>query len=53
MTRLVNVCELAKAVRGYSKVLDGNFFAMEIGLEKLRKHCCHFNEWIERLAVKH
>lgn len=40
---------LKKAVVGYDKVTDGDFLAMEIGLEIIRKKCSLFNNWIERM----
>jgi hypothetical protein len=37
------------AVKSYSKVLDGNCVAMDIGLDRMRQCCPHFNEWISEL----
>lgn len=37
------------AVRGYKKVLFGNFLAMEIGLDKIMLSCPHFRKWIENV----
>lgn len=42
---------LEKAIVGYSKVLYGNFLAMEIGLKKIRDKCPLFNEWINKLLA--
>ena len=42
---------LENAINGYSKVLYGNFLAMEIGLEKIRNKCPLFNEWINKLLA--
>ncbi len=33
----------------YQKVADGVILAQEIGLDKIRSNCLHFNEWIEKL----
>ena len=40
---------LTNAIPQYDKVLDGNFIAMEIGLEKICEKCPLFKEWIGRL----
>ena len=40
---------ILSAVKSYSKVLDGNCVAMDIGLERMRLCCPHFNEWISEL----
>ena len=40
---------LENAVPGYQKVLYGNCIAMDIGLNKIRQSCPHFNEWINAL----
>ena len=37
------------AVKSYSKVLDGNCVAMDIGLERMRQCCPHFNEWVSEM----
>ena len=37
------------AVKSYSKVLDGNCVAMDIGLERMRQRCSHFNEWVSEM----
>lgn len=42
---------LKKAVCGYDKVTDGDFLALEIGLNKIREKCILFNEWIEKLET--
>lgn len=34
---------------GYSKVTDGVNIAIDIGLDKIRQECPHFNEWMEAL----
>jgi len=33
----------------YDKVFDGTLIALEIGLQKMRTKCPHFNSWIEKL----
>lgn len=40
---------IESAVEGYRKVLYGNCLAMDIGLDKMRQRCPHFNEWISNL----
>ena len=40
---------LENAIKGYEKVLYGNFLAMNIGLEKIKEKCPLFNEWINNL----
>jgi hypothetical protein len=35
--------------KSYNKVLHGPQIALEIGLEKIRSECRHFNEWLIRL----
>ena len=40
---------ITDAVRGYSKVLDGNYLAVDIGLGKIRMCCPHFDEWVSSL----
>lgn len=40
---------LEKAVFGYSKVLYGNYLAMDMGLDMIRKKCPLFNEWVNTL----
>lgn len=42
---------LEKAIVGYSKVLYGNYLAMDIGLETIRNKCPLFNEWLEKLTA--
>lgn len=37
------------AVKGYDKVLDGNFLAKEIGINTIMAKCPHFKQWIEVL----
>lgn len=36
-------------IPGYQKPLLGNLAALEIGLEKIRQACPHFQEWLTRL----
>lgn len=38
-------------VQGYEKPLLGSLAILEIGLEKVRSECPHFNEWITRLEA--
>ena len=33
----------------YDKVLDGYNVAKNIGLEKMRENCRHFDEWVSEL----
>jgi len=40
---------IENAVEGYRKVLFGNCLAMDIGLDKMRQKCPHFNEWVSNL----
>ena len=42
---------LQKAIVGYSKVLYGNYLAMDIGLAVIRNKCPLFDEWVERLIA--
>ena len=42
---------IESAVSGYRKVLYGNCLAMDIGLDKMRQNCPHFNEWINALEI--
>ena len=37
------------SIPDYQKVADGFTIAKEIGLEKIRQECPHFNEWIKKL----
>jgi len=41
--RILKVCP------GYNKPLHGTLITMEIGIETIRKKCCHFHEWLLRL----
>ena len=41
---------LERIVRGYDKVVYGNYLAESIGLSKIRERCPRFNQWIESLA---
>ena len=41
---------LARIVRGYDKVVYGNYLAECIGLNKIRERCPRFNCWIESLV---
>ncbi len=38
-------------VPGYEKPLVGSLAILEIGLEKVRNECPHFNEWMSRLEA--
>ncbi|HPR97045.1 MAG TPA: DUF4276 family protein [Thermotogota bacterium] len=40
---------ILKIKEDYDKVFDGNCRALEIGLQKIRAKCPHFNSWIEKL----
>lgn len=40
---------LARIVRGYDKVVYGNYLAESIGLNVIRERCPRFNNWIECL----
>ena len=40
---------IAEAVKSYRKVLYGNCLAMDIGLDKMRQCCPHFNEWVSEM----
>ena len=41
---------LERIVRGYDKVVYGNYLAESIGLSKIRERCPRFNQWIESLV---
>lgn len=41
---------LERIVKGYEKVVYGNYLAESIGLNKIRERCPRFNNWIESLA---
>lgn len=40
---------LERIVRGYDKVVYGNYLAESIGLNTMRERCPRFNYWIEKL----
>jgi Domain of unknown function (DUF4276) len=40
---------ISKLVPGYQKPLFGTLAVIEIGLERIRAECSHFNEWIGKL----
>lgn len=40
---------LERIVKGYDKVVYGNYLAKSIGLAKIRERCPRFNAWIETL----
>jgi len=42
-------CRLKRVIKGYKKVLMGNFLALEIGLNNIRNKCPRFNNWINKL----
>ena len=39
-----------RIVKGYDKVVYGNYLAESIGLNKMRERCPRFNDWIDTLA---
>lgn len=39
------------AIPGYSKIVDENMLAMDIGLQKMLQMCPHFNEWFSQLQA--
>jgi hypothetical protein len=41
--RILKICD------SYDKVDDGILILKEIGLNKLRSECTHFNEWLTKL----
>jgi hypothetical protein len=41
---------LERIVRGYNKVVYGNYLVESIGLNKIRECCPRFNQWIASLA---
>jgi hypothetical protein len=41
--RILSICP------NYDKVNDGILILKEIGLEKIRKECIHFNEWLTKI----
>lgn len=38
-------------IEGYQKPLWGVLAALEIGLDKIRQECPHFNDWLIRLQA--
>lgn len=40
---------LEKSCPGYQKTLHGPLIARNIGLERIRQECLHFNQWLEKL----
>lgn len=36
-------------VESYQKVLDGNLIALQIGLDRIRAECSHFDQWVKQL----
>lgn len=40
---------ILKNVPTYSKTTAGSIIAREIGIEKMREKCSHFNKWVSRL----
>ena len=34
---------------GYNKITDGYLIASEIGIDRMREVCPHFNEWVTKL----
>ena len=38
-----------KTLYNYDKPKAGRYVAEKVGIEVLRKKCCHFNEWVENL----
>jgi len=43
---------VCKIVPGYQKPLFGNLAAIEIGLERIREECPHFDAWLTRLEAR-
>lgn len=41
---------LERIVKGYDKVVYGNYLAESIGLNKMRERCPRFNDWIDTLT---
>lgn len=41
---------LERIVRGYDKVVYGNYLAESIGLNKIRERCPGFNRWMDSLT---
>ncbi|MCX6991018.1 MAG: DUF4276 family protein [Chlamydiae bacterium] len=40
---------IQKICPGYQKPLHGTLIALDIGLDKIRKECHHFNNWLQHL----
>lgn len=40
---------LKKLISGFSKTVDGPLITLEIGIDRIRAECPHFNEWLTRL----
>lgn len=40
---------IVRLVTGYSKPIDGNLAALAIGIEKMRRECPHFAQWLDAL----
>ncbi len=40
---------LARIIKGYNKIVYGNYLAEDIGLPTIRQHCPRFNRWITTL----
>ena len=41
---------LEKIFPDYNKVVDGNYIAETIGLDKIRQECHHFDAWVSKLC---
>lgn len=42
---------ILKLFPGYDKTLYGSLISLEIGLERIRAECNHFNEWLQKLEA--
>lgn len=42
---------LERIIKGYDKVVYGNYIAESIGLGRIRERCPRFNAWIERMEL--
>ena len=48
--QLANVCDEYDI--GYEKSVFGNLAALEVGLQKMRQECPHFNDWLTTLECR-
>ena len=44
---------LKRIIKGYNKPLYGHYFAEAIGIEKIRAKSPRFNQWIEKIIIRH